>query len=210
MSSPLLLIDTDLFVLLAGAGLLGDLAECLGIPPENIRRLPTVQYQIKKPKFTLNIPPDELARLHSAITSTAAWTDSPEDTSLLERLKVNNIDTGEAQLFATLLEHPVYLLGSGDKRAMIALGASPELVDVRAALQGRVLSLETALILLVQKFGAAYIGPKLKPLAAKNTTIYILFGTKTTFDDAEAIRQISSYLDDLVAKIGPPLLYPID
>ena len=208
----MLLIDTDLFLLLASANLLVDLAECLGIPPENIRRLPALEYQIKSKSKRLiqNIPAVELTRLQSAIAATVAWTEIPEDALLLERLKVDNIDDGEAELFATLYEHPVYLLGSGDKRALIALGSTPELVDVRTALKGRILSLETALILLVRKFGATHVGSKLQPLAAKHNTIYILFGTKTTFDDSEAIRQIRSYLDHLVTQIGHPLLYPID
>ncbi len=210
MSSPLLLVDTDLFVLLAGAGLLDELAVCLGIPPENIRRLPALQSQIKSKRFIDKIPADELARLLTAIAHVTPWTDSPADTALLERLNVENIDAGEAQLFATLCEHPVYLLGSGDKRALIALGSTPDLKDVRTSLQGRILSLETALTLLIRKLGAKAVGTALKPLWEKHRTIDILFGTKTAFDDQESLRQIQSYLDHLKQSIGPDLLYPLE
>lgn len=211
MSSPILLIDTDLFVLLAGAGLLSHLAQCLGVPPENIRRLPSLQSQIKSKRFIDKIPVAELERLQQAINDVPAWTASPADTSILDRLAdVPDIDPGEALLFATLYEQPVYLLASGDKRSMIALGNAPDLDDVRTAIKGRILSLETALTLLVNQNGAATIGPALQPLAAKHRTIDILFGTKTTFDDNETIHQIRSYLDHLVAQIGPSLLYPLE
>ncbi len=211
MSSPLLLIDTDLFVLLAGAGLLPDLAECLGIPPKNIRRLPSLQYQIKSKRFIDKIPVAELERLQQTICDVPAWTDSPADTAVLDRLAaVPGIDPGEALLFATLYEQPVYLLASGDKRSMIALGNAPDLDDVRTALEKRILSLETALILLIRKIGAMAVGSALQPLGRKYTTIDILFGHKTEFDDNISLAQIHSYLDDLVAQIGPPLLYAVD
>lgn len=211
MSSPILLIDTDLFVLLAGAGLLPHLAQCLGVPHENMRRLPSLQSQIKSKRFIDKIPVAELARLQQAINDIPAWTDSPADTAVLDRLAaVPDIDPGEALLFATLYEQPVYLLASGDKRSMIALGNAPGLDDVRTAIKGRIVSLETALTLLVNQNGAAFIGPALQPLAPKHKTIDILIGTKTTFDNNEAIRQIRSYLDNLVAQIGPSLLYPLE
>ena len=211
MSSPILLIDTDLFVLLAGAGLLPQLSQCLDIPPENIRRLPSLQSQIKSKRFIDKIPVGELERLQQAINDIPAWTASPADTAVLDRLAaVPDIDPGEALLFATLYEQPVYLLASGDKRSMIALGNAPGLDDVRTSLEKRILSLETALILLIRKIGAIAVGSALQPLGKKNTTIDILFGHKTEFDDIEAIRQIRSYLKSLVAQIGPPLLYPID
>jgi hypothetical protein len=208
MSSPLLFIDTDLFVLMAGAGLLGHLAECLNIPPANIRRLPSLEYQIKSKKFIDKIPADELARLQAAITNVAPWTDSPADTALLERLQtISDIDDGEALLFATLHEHQVYLLASGDKRSMIALGKAPELNDVRESLRGRIISLESALTLLIRKLGASVIGPLLRPFRERHQTVSILFGYKTEFDDEESLRQIRSYLDDLKKSIGSDLLY---
>ena len=211
MSSPLLLVDTDLFVLLAGAGLLNDLAECLGIPTESIRRLPSLQSQIKSKRFIDKIPVDELARLQAAISHVTPWTDSPADTTLLERLQtVPDIDPGEALLFATLYEQPVYLLASGDKRSMVALGNAPELDDVRQSVRGRILSLETALTLLIRRLGANVIGPRLRPFRERHQTVSILFGYKTEFDDQESLDQIRSYLNDLIKHIGSDLLYPLD
>lgn len=136
--------------------------------------------------------------------------EQPDKLAFDRLLSVDGIDEGEAFLFATLAEHPACLLTTGDGRSLVALGQALELQDVRDQVRGRIVPLEAALILLVRRLGATVVGARLKPLAAIHRTIDIVFGTKDEFDDAEAVRQITSYLDSLRQSMGDDLLYPVE
>lgn len=211
MSERLLLVDSDLFVLFGAAGLLDDLAVALGFTPDEIRRLPALPHQLHKGRTFRRY--DESARQAAAARCDTALPleERPADTATFGRLvSVDGIDEVEAFFFTTLAERSACLLTTGDNRSLVALGQAVDLRDVRDRVRGRIVPLEAALILLVRKFGASAIGRKLKPLAAVHRTIDIVFGTKEDFDDAEAVRQITSYLNSLRQSLSDDLLYPVE
>ena len=65
-------------------------------------------------------------------------------------ISVDQIDEGEALLFAKLAEGSASLLATGDQRSLIALGNAEGLDGFRDQIRGRVVCLESALLLLVQ------------------------------------------------------------
>lgn len=212
MTNPLLLVDSDAFTLLAAADLLEPLAEALAIDPAGIRRLPALPHQLDRGRrLRKQYDAGALARARTACERYPAVPGIPTDLDRLARLnQVSHLDEGEALLFALLCEHPSWLLTTGDKRAVIALGTAAELQDIRDQLRGRVLPLEATLIRLVHHLGAKMLGERLQPLATAHMTVEILFGFKEAFDDAECLRQLDSYLRDLIAQAGGNLLSPPD
>lgn len=209
MNDSLLLVDSDAFTLLAAADLLEPLAEALGINPACIRRLPALPHQLDRGRrLRKQYDAAAIARARAACDEYPAVPGIPTDLDRLARLNQEpNLDEGEALLFALLCEYPSWLLTTGDKRAVIALGTAAGLQDVRDQLRGRILPLEAALIRLVEHLGAKTLGEHLQPQAKSYKTLEILFGFKDEFDDAECLRQLNSYLRDLVAQAGGDLLF---
>ena len=105
-------------------------------------------------------------------------------------------------LFAKLDEASASLLTTGDQRSLIALGKAEGLNSFRDQIRGRVVCLESALLLLVQSVGVQSVGEALQRLRGVNTKIDVLFGYKTEFVEDEIVRQLSSYLKDLREKLG--------
>jgi hypothetical protein len=211
MAEPILLVDSDVFALLAAVGLLGELATSLGLSRESVRRLPALVKQLQQGKSIGRKYPDaQREQALSVCKSTRPFVARAQEVALQARLvRVDNIDDGEAVLFATLAEQPFWYLTTGDQRSLIALGQAAELADVRERVSGRILCLETVLLLLIQRLGAAEIGARFQPIQGVHTKIDIFFGYKETFDDATLIDQITSYLSDLRKNMGCDILYPL-
>lgn len=211
MTERLLLVDSDVFVLLSAAGLLDDLVAVLGFAADAVRRLPALPHQLQKGRSFQRYDSAAREAVLAKCEATPSWDARPADSTRFDRLvAVDGIDEGEAFFFATLAERPACLLTTGDNRALVALGNASDLADVRDQIRGRLVALEGALLLLVRSLGAETVGSRLKPLASVHRTIDIVFGTKDHFDDAEAVRQITSYLDSLRQSIGDDLLYSVE
>jgi hypothetical protein len=176
MNERILLIDSDIFVLLSAAGVLDDLIECLGFKQSNVRRLTAL---VDRP------------------ASNAHWE---------ALLSVDQIDEGEASLFAKLADGNASLLATGDQRSLIALGNSDQLSLFRKEIRGRVICLESALLRLVYSLGAEVVGEAFQPLRGIDAKIDIFFGHKTEFITEEVVRQLPSYLNDLRGKLGDDFL----
>jgi hypothetical protein len=207
MSERILLIDSDIFVLFSAAGLLDDLVACLGFSLSDLRRLDALPHQLQRGRSFRRY--DEIAR-------TAALTRCHEVRSIEDRptssehwetlISVENIDEGEALLFAKLAEAAGSLLTTGDQRSLIALGNANGLNSFRDQIRGRVVCLESALLLLLQKVGTQFVGGAFQRLRGVNTKIDVLFGYKTDFVEEEVVRQLNSYLRDLREKLGDDFL----
>jgi hypothetical protein len=213
MVSPLLLVDSDLFALLSAVGLLDELVAELGMTPDNVRRLPALLTQLQ-PEKTIGrkFRELEIARQNAVrqCSTTLPFVDPPTDPSVARRLAaVPKIDDGEVLLLAALAEHPGWLLTTGDKRCLVALGQERLLEDVRERIRGRIIPLEVALVLLVRRLGAAEVGRRFQSVPGLHKTIDVLFRHKTEFDDDRTLAEITSYLDDLHHKIGDDLLFPL-
>lgn len=207
MSERILLIDSDIFVLLSAAGLLDDLVACLGFELSDVRRLDALPHQLQRGRSFQRY--DEIARTEALTRchEVRSIEDRPTSSEHWEKLiSVDDIDEGEALLFAKLAEVSASLLTTGDQRSLIALGKADGLNSLRDQIRGRVLSLESALLLLVQRVGAQSVGEAFQRLRGVNTKIDVLFGYKSEFVEEEIVRQLSSYLKDLREKLGDDFL----
>ena len=142
-----LLGDSDAFCKLEGAGLLDHVAGLLGASRSECGRLPALPYMLRRGRLA-----QRLGAAAPALAAAAAALPTFEDPAphRQEPLKaIDGIDAGEALLFAAAAERGLPLI-TGDKRALRALKHAPSVV---AALCGRVVTVEAALLALCHELG---------------------------------------------------------
>ena len=138
-----------------------------------------------------------LGRLASAYGEIPAIEDRRISSEHWEKLiSVDQTDEGSASLLTT-----------GDQRSLISLGNAEGLDSFRDEIRGRVVCLESALLLLVKSLGAQSVGEAFQRLRGVNTKTDVLFGFKSEFSDEETVRQLSSYLVELRGKLGDDFLF---
>ena len=128
MTIPRLLIDNDIFILLAGAGLLEQAVITLGFTIADTYRLEALPFVVKRSKQPPHLPPDLVARVVQECHQVPVLAESPNPDLLQLLVTTPMIDAGEAVLYALLAEHPSYFLTSGDKRAMRTIAQQPPLL----------------------------------------------------------------------------------
>lgn len=207
MSDRILLIDTDIFTLLAGAGLLSRALEVLGFATPETRRLPALPHQLRGKKFK-GFPPATLAAVSTLANGTPELTERPTSDDVVQRLvAVKGIDSGEALLFALMHERPVCWLASGDQRAMQALATTEEVSDIARAVSGRVICLEAVVWLLLQADGYAATAANFRTVRDFNKTLKVFFSDGMDERPEECPSAVRSYLVNLVARIGTGFLF---
>ena len=208
MPDRLLIVDTDVFILLAAAGRLDRVAELLDVSVENIRRLDALPYQLEKGKRFKKTYPDEVrAEAHAKSMTVLPVEGRPADHLFQRLVDTPDIDEGEALLFGLVAEQEHFYLASGDKRAMVALGSAGDLGDVRAAVAGRVVCFEAALKLLVEHDGVADTAAAFAAVREANQTLRVVFSEAAATNQAQCLHYIASYFNDLTTKVGVGLLY---
>lgn len=128
---PFLLIDSDAFVLLAGAGVLEQAIELLGFDPAHALRLSPLPAMLGRGRAFKRYPADLLQRAQIACARIVALESRPDPVLFEQLVSVPDIDEGEALLYATVAEKENWVLLSGDKRAMKALAGEQSLVADR-------------------------------------------------------------------------------
>ncbi|MCC6178143.1 MAG: hypothetical protein IT305_22805 [Chloroflexi bacterium] len=200
-----ILFDSDALSLLGAAGLIPRTLAILGVSPSCAFRLEPLTHMLGQGRVGRAWPDEARANALRAVQQLPAWRHRPAPELLDRFVPVVEIDDGEAVLYASLVEFPSYRIVSGDKRAMIALCTAPDLSDVREAVAGRVICLESLLDGLVQAHGAATIGLAFAPVRS-HTTIGIVFTTTNMADHAQCRFAISSYFHDLERSVGAGFL----
>jgi hypothetical protein len=204
----LLLIDTDIFVLLAAAGLIERVASLLGFKPEDLRRLPAVEFQLSRgKKFKEKFPSNVRASAIAVAQKIAPLTERPASDAMLQQLNVDDIDEGEAVMFALLAENPSWLLTTGDRRSLVALGTQPDLSTARNSLAGRLVCIETVLRLLVINDGVEQIAKAFAPVRECDTKLRVIFSEANATNRESCLAGIDSYLTNLRTAVGETLLY---
>lgn len=208
MDAPLILIDNDLFILLAGSDLLEAACESLGFSFADLRRLDALKYMLLKPGRSLQKKPQAvLDKALAACDRVASLQTRPNSDDILSRLTVfTEIDGGEALLYATICENDCWLLGSGDIRAMVKLSNEESLVDIRKAVAGRVISLEVVCECLVKTRDVEFIQRAFQPVLGCDAKLMSLFGGTSYTRDCR-LAAISSYRKHLESQVGSDLLY---
>jgi hypothetical protein len=203
----LLFVDSDAFVLLAGAGMLEKCAGLLGFPLSNTRRLDALPYMLKKGRLPKSYPADAIAAAMSTCTAIAALTAAPSEQSSAWVTDAPGIDPGEAFLFAHMLDDPRTLLLTGDKRALVALAGTPSLAAVATSVAGRVVCVEAALSLLVRNLGISQVAPAFQPLRTASATLRVVFSEVLCADQNQCLDALEGYFSALNAETGGTLLW---
>jgi hypothetical protein len=208
MGERLLLVDSDVFIILSAAGYLERAICLLGFRFEAARRLPALESQLIRGAAFRDRYPDAVR--HEALKCcgmVASLTERPDDSSVLDSLAlVSDIDEGEAVMYALLKEQPSWLLVSGDKRAMCALAATPELSAVHNALTGRIICLEALIRKLVERDGIQPVAKAFAPLGAISKTLSVVFSKGETTSLADCMKALDDYLRDLTKQVGAGFL----
>lgn len=191
------LLDTDVFCKLGAAGLLSDAAALFGADLLECERLPALPQMLRRGRLRKRLGDslcDQLIPLADQLPIIAG-----ADDVWLERLTgVVAIDPGEAQLFAAAAVGTAVVL-SGDKRALKAVSALPELARV---LSGRVVVIESLLIALSRVLGVEPLRQRLKPTLALDMAI------RACFSSVDPVAGLRSYFDGLAKEVVPMVLWP--
>ncbi len=204
-----LVIDSDLFILLAGSDLLMPTLGLLGIQPADAQRLPALEYQLQRSsRWTWAYPEGVRQLALTACRRIPPLTERPtSDATLQQLIAVEAIDEGEALVFALMIEQRGLYLASGDKRAMRALAAAPQLRQVRDGIAGRVLCLESILRLLVERQGLEAIANALRPVRDQYQTLRVAFSAGVATSQVSFDAAMDAYLAELIRDTGPGFLY---
>lgn len=193
-----LLVDSDLFCKLAASGLLVEAVEAVGFRVQDCNRLPALPHMLRKGRMRKRFDgfdPDAIARQADGIghlTDTSiAWLD--------DFVAVQEVDPGEAQLFAVAAEHG-FMVATGDKRALKGLSVLP---GPAAALSGRIVVLEAVLLRLCDVLGPESVITRVEPLRRLDLVARTCFSPGAG-DPRLALR---SYYNNLSSEVAPLVLW---
>lgn len=211
MAEHRLLVDSDVFVLLAASGSLLRVAELLGFSPEQMGRLAALPHMLRSGKsFQKRYSQDVRDKTITAADDVPAIVERPQDDDRLQLLlSIKGIDEGEALLYGLLAESSDCWLTSGDKTAMRALAGQESLQHVRSLIAGRVICLESILQMLVRADGVAAIAPAWLPLKGSYKSLSVIFSEVNCQDQNQCLECLDSILNDLRNTLGLDfLLFP--
>lgn len=190
----LLLVDTDLLIVLCGSGMLAKAAASLGFTPDAVRRLSAAPHQIRRSKRFRDVYGEPLLRRIQSDVEEMEEAPSPTDSEVLSTLN-QYVDSGEAVLMATTIEHSSTLLATGDKNAIRNLAQCREDACIRA-LQGRIVTLEALLWLFVEEDGVDAVREAFKELMG-HKSLRVIFGGDQQVHSDRCRSAIQSYYDEL-------------
>ena len=196
----LLLLDSDVFVLLAGAGLLPSLIVGTGYDLETTRRLDPLPYMLRGGSMVGRYPQGVRQKALAWCAEIPAVEEAPDPELIDQLTTIQDVDPGEAFLFALVAEMDHALLVTGDKRACRAIQRSVDLRELKARLAGKVLCLEAVLQLLLEQLGYAELVDALNPVREYNQTLRILLSQGALTPETSFRDGLESYLADLAAQ----------
>jgi hypothetical protein len=202
----LLLVDSDQFLLLSVSGLLEDLAGAVG---RELRRLDPLPSQIKRANWCKDRFDETQRHVALEMASKVKSVKERADDDLFQKLvKVEEIDEGEALLFAHAASDPQCLVTTGDLRALQALSVDPSLSEVRGLLARKVLPLEVCVKLLLDRFGHHRVAEALGAVRNCNKTLGVIFSGHNCRNETDCRQAVHSCLRDLARKLDSGILYP--
>jgi len=199
-----LLIDNDIFIVLAGAKLLSPAISILGFEIGNAKRLDTLPYVMRK---NMIHTVDVIERVIKACKYVSVIDTYPDATVHQQLSEEAKIDVGEALLYALLAENGSFLLTSNDKNAMRSLTLSTSLHHIKAAIAGRVICLETILLMLIEKYGVERIGEALAPVISTNVILRVAFSPGCIAMPDECRNALSAYHQYIIRDVGGDFLW---
>lgn len=193
------LLDSDAAKKLCQYGLVHELAEALECELSDFAVLPQLKFQLKlnSPDKALHKLGTQLAVDHAQELVEAA-SEVEISMSSVDVLALNrpDIDTGEATLFAAVIERVDDSLISGDKRAYIALATinGSSAVDEMWA---RLICLEEAMLLIVQISDFSIISNKVRARHDADSAVSFAFGRSVASTRDNVIDSLTSLINGL-------------
>lgn len=187
----IVLADNDVVHKLSCSDLLQELLQWLEVPPNEIWVLPSLYHVLKK---RLKNDTKAMDCLNSFLSRTKQI--PPANAEQLERFA--SLDIGEQQMFAIFVDDTFdsSRLVTGDKRALISVNKiAAKDGELYQRLDGRVESLESIMVGLIQCFGFDAINTKIIQGTASDTVLRMAFGAHR--DHAHAMQLLNSYQSDL-------------
>lgn len=200
----MLLIDTDMLVLLVASGKLTQVAANLGYEADQVRRLPAAIYQVRKSRTFRNNYGEAVLQEIAPIIEGIPEVDPLEDVDLLDTLS-EVVDEGEALLMAIAATSESTLLVSGDKRAVADLAGSEDAEFCVQELQGRIVTLEAVLWMLVSQQGGEATRADFGPVMG-HKTLRIVLSAHAAANNERCLDGIRSYFND-TARLAQGLLF---
>ena len=191
----LLLIDSDVFVLFAAAGLLDRAIGCLGFDRDDARRLDALPSMLRKGKKFADLTVAEREAALTWCDRIAPFRESPNPDTMQKLTGITNIDPGETTLLATCHDNPVSVLFTGDKRALHALAKGAPAFC--AKLSGRVACLEQVLATMVTSDGVGTIYAALAVRAQHHKVLIVCFSEVNRASQADCLSFLQGYINKL-------------
>lgn len=193
-----LLVDTDAFCKLQMAGLLSDAAGLVAARIDDCGRLPALPHMLRRGRLR-KLFGSEVCDALIPVAEAVPVMHQPSDAWLDKLTPVEGIDVGEAQLFAAAAEAGL-LVVSGDKRALRAL---KDVDGFAAALAGRIVVLEAALLGLCDHLGADEVRKRIGPFVAMDRMVQVCFSS----GNSKPREALLSYYQSLAAELDPLVLW---
>ncbi len=190
----MLLIDTDMLVLLAASGLLKRVVALLGYEMKDVRRLAAATHQVARSKSLRDQYGREVLETALPEIDVIAVAEPAMDLELLDRLNAS-MDPGEAVLVAVAASRADALLVTGDKRAIEDLIACAD-ADCMKFMQGKMVSLEAVLWILLKEQGAHQLHSRLR-IAPSHKTLRVIFSEENLASKDGCASAIRSYFANL-------------
>ena len=204
------LADNDVVFKLAACDLLDRALDVLGLSREHVFVLNTTKYQLQKKRSRERLEAkygvDGIARALEFVLSVNEI-DSQQNADDLAALSiVENIDSGEAVIFATAKRLSDSILLMGDKRSLRALSSADSCINICDCLKARVICFEQILRLIC---AADFDGAKHTIIAALecDTMLRIVF-SRTLNATLDGVNEgLDSYISDLRNDTGELLIF---
>ncbi|MFM8444411.1 MAG: hypothetical protein ACKN9W_13880 [Methylococcus sp.] len=193
---------------LTGCGLLDAACQELGIA--ECWLLSSLKPQLKKSRGKLaqyfSTWPADAQRQIVSFAEQAQPLPPAENQEFIERyLNEHGLDLGELQLLEAVLRVDNSLLLTGDKRFLKQLAGTPDLLDMALEkLPGRLVCLESVLLLLMDRYGFAFVRNKVLPCKEYDGLIKVAFGigeSRTEAHAREALIYELHHLGEDVARL---------
>jgi len=214
-----LLLDVDVVIKLAAYDLLADITHP-GCEPKCMRNtgvIATTKYVARgRLKRVATDATAATARLYQYLSSATVLEPTEAELQLAATLEGEAalagvaLDTGESQLCAIAILRGVPALLTGDKRAIAAAESLLATVPLLGELAARLVCLEQAVMLAVQRLGALVVRSRVLAEMEVDKAINICFQyTSPAVPDTFEPTGLASYIDSLRSS-APTLLMPGD
>lgn len=205
----ILLSDNDIIKKLALCDLLDDAIQVLGHARSEIRVLPRARYvfRIRDRASGIQRVGSEAAfeRIRTFLESVQPLEVEPDDADVQTLIDVQNIDLGEAQLYASATRLSSFRLVTGDKRSLRSLCEDPSCRSIADRVRGHVVCLEQIFLRLLAARGFDYVAGRTEPHRHCDIVLQNAFCPGPDASDSrsrgvldEYVRQVRAYPIDLL------------